>query len=526
MNCKRIIIVGILTIALLTNIAIAPSTHAIVAQLTAKEQLRNTIEDGFGSYLDGKNLRIDNATIQKNFFPFINTNPIYKEQFQKLINISKAESEARLPKTIPDISKAVIQAPFKIENRTINGTSYEVSYSHAFADGQDIIKICSGQGDDPLAYISIDTLYTNIFGFNIEVGEQQHLILNFPAGADATAFLPWFDIQVTHSTNLNNVVWTVTGGLSGITVFGPIISAIEWMFSNNNLQDYKTMVDDSYNANHGYTIRMDNTVIYPFALTTLLPDFAIYAKYYYNGGGPGDDGVWEKAFPLDTSYLYYVLQDPLGAESNAFLLGYLIHDRLIPQIPLNTWGWITLPGFIDPDPQSGPTPLKQVTIDSYDATVSTTVSGANVIIDGYSVGTTGSTYTLTPETHSFMTSPTWHLYENGYQFFNYNGYEYDIEQTIEITSDITITANYVETQWFSASAFEPSTGTVWTDIYIDGNYAGNGVINLEIPKGSHSVSVAYQTVHWGELVTCDYYSDTVYLGNSPVDKSFEYHFGQ
>ncbi len=70
---------------------------------------------------------------------------------QQYTNLTIAESITNLqkPPTDLDLSKAIVDTPYKTINVTINGTISQIKYSNATIDGRSFVKICMDGGFDP-----------------------------------------------------------------------------------------------------------------------------------------------------------------------------------------------------------------------------------------------------------------------------------------------------------------------------------------------------------------------------------------
>jgi hypothetical protein len=519
-------VITVLLIVLLATVILTPSMDVLGAtSKTPKEQIRSQIENSFSEYLALKNLRFDgsNASIEI-FKAFLHSSPTYASYLQKYANLTIAEYRANFPTLQPiNMSKAIIQPPFKTSNITINNTTFQMKFSQGSYNGQKFIKICADNGTDPTLELTLNYLTVNIFGVEITYGEFQQFIVSYPAGTDELDFQAWFDPLMQAATGLCGVLWGVMAAASGIAC-PPVGVAIGFIGGVNTIDvaELQTIVDTQINYGTGIWLDLQNTYIYPWAVLASAPDLSIWASH--------DGSNYVKAFPYFNNY--WCFTGIIAEEATAFTLSTIFHyyENIIG---LNTPTYVYLPYMPPGTPPEGPSPLKSVTLNSYDTTASTSANGADVQLDGYSIGTTGSTYPITPETHEFMTSPTWHLYENNYQFFGYEQYGEDNPMEVTVSSDTTVTADYVETQWLYVYAYEPSTGIVETNIYLNGQCIGCGGVEIELPKGSYSVSVDYQTVHWGELVTLDSfyingepaYSSDIYLADAPIEMDFVYRFG-
>ncbi len=507
--------------------------------VATKQQITDYVNAGFGNYVNERNIAANSKqTVEKSFTLFLQENPDYRQYVARYLNLTKTsinEVDDVALKTMPNASVVSVGQTLKTVNQTVGNQTYELQYKEMLlSDGSKITKVSvSGDGitsTDPYITASVEPIIYNVLGFNIQVGEDDYFRIGYPFDRPIThhndaveqrdAILLGLAGEVAIGSAIAYFTAGATGGATGIAgIFNVYLATymgfeVNWAYNSiSSSQDY----------DRGLYFTIKDHYIYPSFCLLIHSSLELYTYRY-------DLSEWVSVLP-DWTYYFTSIEQYLSGpqltfalQTNAFFVSHQIHhwiDDLLDQ-PITGYQWFSsVPGT--PSVPSN----AEVTVPGRDSTANQNLDGVNTQFDGWDLSTSQSTtYSITPETHSYWSPPTTHLYENGYQFLGYDQLGNDNQLIIEITSDTTITANYVETQWFSASAFEPSTGTVWTDIYIDGNYAGNGVINLEIPKGSHTVSVAYQTVHWGELVTCDYYSDTVYLGNSPVDKSFEYHFGQ
>lgn len=404
-----------------------------------------------------------------------------------------------LPK-FPDVSTAKIGSVLKKVNATINGTAYQVNFFNGKAtDGQEFTKVTfGGSGVDPEFSITIN--YLNILGINY--GEDQYLTVHFPPGSETSAFLDWFDYATVQAGLLSVVYWTIAGfpmaaalALGGIPPkVAAAISTIEAGNVGANLIELRNRVHGAVDGTEGLWIRLDNHYLYPWAITPWdQSSQAIYVRQWFYGG------AWAIAFPAISPY--WTFANPFMAWTSAFLLSQVFH-AIGDQFGYGQMIWLPDPPTPAQDPPTGPSFLHSVTVNGYDTSHGTSLNGAQIKINDFDIGTTSSTFNLTPETHAIEGVHLPHLfYEN---LAGYPPEEPEGPTLVEITSDETITLNYVAKAPLYVCALEPSTGIVEAYIYSSGQPIGFGELYAEVPVGTYTISVDYQTVHWGETVTVDY----------------------
>jgi hypothetical protein len=486
---------------------LSPFTLANALITSPKEQIRQQIQTAFSSYLSERNLKNTVQPSNSVFKSFISSNPDYKNLLEKYTNITKEEISAKLPTSSPDLSIATIGTPNKVMNATVDDKTYNVTIRKGHSAGQEftVVNFCAN-GTDPWIYLSVDYLTINLLGWIITYGEVDSLIYHVYAN-ETGAFLTFFDQTVLTTAAVNAAYWAVAGyavmiaiGLAGGQYGAKIGTAVTTAGTIASTYDMSTLSSvthdavDSSQLDHGLKIKLVSTYIYPWAISiTQLPDLAIYVYHFW-------DGSWYKAFPMTP---YWSFTSLLAEEMIAYEISQVVHTMAdYTVIGYNHWTWSPDPPPPG-QPPSNPYGVNSVTINSYDTTHSTGLSGATIEIDGFEVGTTSSNFFLTPETHVVGGFHLPHfLYEN---LAGYPPEEPEGPTLVEITSDVTITMNYEAKAPLYVNAYEPSTSDiVGANIYISGQPVGFGEFYEELPLGTYSISVDYQAIHWGELVTVDY----------------------
>ena len=128
-----------------------------------------------------------------------------------------------------------------------------------------------------------------------------------------------------------------------------------------------------------------------------------------------------------------------------------------------------------------------VTVLAYDESSGNYVTGIPIDVDGNWIAS-GSVADLSETNHLFQAPDA----DGGGAFncfFDGSNY-YGNGADIPISGDETITAyyNYIPTYTFTLNAND-QYGTVYTDVYIDGNWVGYSPLQIQIPLGYHTISV-------------------------------------
>jgi hypothetical protein len=530
---QKIACTTIFVIVLLSSLSLAPTVYASrIPTASPKEQLRTQIEDGFGDYMRKQNMRIEaGKSLEIAFQAFLRANPQFRNYLSEYANLTKADRGLKTP-VVPDISNAQIEPVFKTVVSTINGTNYQVKYSYGeSADGQNFLKISfCGNGTDPWSWITITYLTIDLFGWVITYGELQEWTQAYLTQDEALSFLDFFDTVIFAGGGAATFLWALFGIIGNALAPGAAvaIAAAEIAITDTNLALYHSKVHgaNSEEPGEGLWIKTVNTYHYPLYVPFVcLSDFQVYVKQFFNQGN------WALAFPVVGSY--WMMATPLMNEVNAWIMSEVIHG-IGDAGGYDEWDWIPDPPTPPTGPPSGPTGLHSVTVNGYDTTHSTGLNDAHIEMDSFDIGTTGSTFTMTPETHAIEGVHLPHFfYEN---IAGYPPEEPEGPTIVEITSNVTITMNYVAKAPLYVCALEPYTGIVDTNIYSSGQLIGVGELYTEVPVGTYTISVDYQTVHWGETVTIDYimvneefysYGDSIEISLSETytEITFVYRFG-
>jgi hypothetical protein len=197
--------------------------------------------------------------------------------------------------------------------------------------------------------------------------------------------------------------------------------------------------------------------------------------------------LWE-ILPIDMEFGYYTDRfngDPLGDWYYMPLFNSLYFAPYEPHI--GPW-----PCFGDP----------LVTVLGYDESASVSVDGIPLCINGTWAGYTGSTFLLPPGTYT-LEVPN---YEgNSFHYFDVDGVPvYDNLATITIgEEDITITVHYyyLPTYSVTVSALDTYVGEyVYSNVYIDGQYAGATGNAFTMKPGYHTIEV--DSYGWSDYWQC------------------------
>jgi hypothetical protein len=487
----KIALVALFSILLLPSSILMPFVYATpMPTADPKEQLRMQIQNGFSNYLRERNLRFAiNQSPERVFSAFLRTNPNYQEYLAEYTNLTKKDLVNRIP-TAPKPSKIQVGPIFKTLNATINGTDYQLHFRHAISsDGQELTKVTfGGNGIDPEIYVAINYLTVNFWGVIITYGEIAELAIHYVTeNNEALNFRNEFDLRMNEVSALNDVIWVigsvvcaaVGGGIGGV------VAGISGVISHLNIANLEDIVLNSYNEDDGLSIKLESTYIYPlFVSIFALPDFKIYAMY---------PSGWTLAFPTVGSYsnMYSILV----LEANGWLMGNIVRS-IGNYFGFNQWYLIPDPPTPPENPPPGPSGLKEVTVNGYDTTHSVSVNDANVQLDGYDIGTTGSTYTLTPETHYFETDMHASCYYGMVMFTQWELYGSNNPQSIPISTDTTITADYTPSATLEiwTEEYIPGWGYTLIDgaIYVDGNYVGYRYASVKVTANQpHTITVSF-----------------------------------
>jgi hypothetical protein len=536
----------ILIVSLLVTTTSAQVTN-IIKNLNPTIRLNEAIDSGFRDYIRQNKLAINSENAQQTFAAFLHKNPTYQASLSQYIKDTTPDINSVLP-AIP-ISEIVSVGPVtQTETKIINNRSYTVEYRQALlADGRELTKVVfHGEGVgiiDPYIYARSDPIIGYYAMQQIQVGEIGYFAVGYPAtnpdtGArDAADMRQQIYDKLFYSSLFGGLIDTASAGLLGkLNPYLGIAASIVGDIPGGMVQYAQDEVnhaldDDGHGNGNGLWVCIQNKYIFPMFSFWEASTVDVYVKRWDLTGSP-----WHTLFPFYAPYVtvfsnYLPPTNWMASEQNSYSLSVQIKDWATNRLqqPVTDFQWV--PG--SPDAPSVPDNIA-VTFTSVNLNTNSYVDGAGVTIDGIHVGDTPSTVYLVQATHEYYTSPTWHLYENGYMFTGYESWGNQNIQYIELTSAITITANYVETQYLTITATEYSTGCVWgANFYIDSHMVGAGTIALEVPKGSHYITSDSQASHYGELVTCDsiwvgdqqVYDNNIYIGDAPVSITFGYHFG-
>jgi hypothetical protein len=497
---KRIFVYIVITVLLIS--LIIPTISAMTPQppqLTTKDQISNSIEQGFDNYLQTTNLQQKNMTVA--FRNFIKTNPIYQLQLAKLTNLTIAESLANLqkPPTNIDVSKAIVSAPYETINTTIDGKTYQISYSNATINGRSFVKICGPGGFDP--WVELERTYMTAYYFNdyqtpITYGEVDHIQVMFPA-ADTVNFKIWFDSNIPYASTINKVIWTAAGGILAFIApvgLGASLASMLGGPSGTDISDLQQIIDGMIETGNALNLRIDDTYIYPtispMDLFDHLNDLSIYASC--------DGGYnFQKAFPVSGfpwEYDKTLIAEQLS-EASSWAISDL-YNQGAATIGENTWAWVNEPFF--PEMPQGDSMLKSITIDGWDLSHNIHVTDGEVQIDGVAVTTTSDTLTLTPEEHAFWAVNE--LYDNmqpvGIDDPSNSYPVMDPETIIDISSDATVTAYYTPMCQLTLIGYDAYGGNYMTPgngyavapcVSVDNSYLQTP-ITITVPVGYHYIT--------------------------------------
>jgi len=505
----------IIIIILLSSLVLTPIVYAAqMPKTNQKDSLRMQIEDGFEDYLRKENVRIDaGKSPDAAFRAFLRANPQFQKQLEEYTNLTKAENNLKT-QDVPDKADAKIGPVFKTVTTTINGTTYQMKYSKGeSATGQNFLKISfGGNGTDPWSWITITYLTINLFGWIITYGELQEWTQAYLTSDEAHAYLDFFDTQIITGAGAVNFLWAIFGTIGGLLSGGvcSAIAAAEIWITDTDITLFSNKVHEavSEEEGEGLWIKTVNTYHYPLYVPFVgLSNFQVYVRQFFNQGN------WALAFPYYGSY--WMMATPLGNEVTAWIVSQQIHG-IGDAGGYDQWDWIPDPPTPPTGPPPGPTGLTSVTVNGYDTTHSNSLNGVNIVIDGFDVGTTPSTYTVTPEPH-YVNGVNWPQFH--YYYENIEGYppeEPEGPTEVEITSNVTITMNYeyIPSHWLIVETVDDLGYPVCANIYVDGLWVGSEGLAVQVTEGWHSISV--NDPAWSDLYVCYIYLDyfTDYYGNS------------
>jgi len=272
---------------------------------------------------------------------------------------------------IPDISNAKISPAFKTMTTTINGTDYQVKYSHGIsATGQNFLKISfGGNGTDPWSWVTITYLTIDLFGWIITYGEQQEWTQAYLTPNEVYAYFDFFDTLVTVGITASDFLWAIFGYVAAPLTYGAsaAIAAAEIFLTDTNLILFSNKVHNAFSdePGEGLWMKIVNTYHYPqYVLFAGLSDFQVYVRQFFN------EGNWALAFPLVGSY--WMMTNPLMNEVNAWIVSELIHG-IGDAGGYDQWCWVPDPPTPSMGPPDGPTGLHSVVVNGYDMTLLTTL---------------------------------------------------------------------------------------------------------------------------------------------------------
>jgi hypothetical protein len=519
---KKIVFVAILTTLLIVVSLFPAMTINGDVGTTTKEQCRCQLESAFINYLHQNKIPVTSQQPSNlTFRNFINSNSEFRNLLEKYTNFTKAELSANLKENSPDISAAQL-TPIKTVTATVAEKTYNVSISQGRTGTEDFTKIdfCGG-GVDPWIYISVQPLTAGFFNglWVYNYGEVDTVIYHVYSN-ETTNFLTQFYNTLYGTAALNAVYWALAGigvtaaaALAGVPYSAAIGTAVSVAGTSASTYDIQCLIADTNLAvdnsqlDHGLKIKIESTYITPWAMPIVLPDLAVYAWHF-------GDNSWYKTFPMTPYWTFtnVVVEEMLAYEIKQVVHGIGDHTP----IGYDHWTWLN-----DPPPAGSPPTtangICNVGVNSYDTYSSQYINGANVNLDGYSVGTTGSAFPITPEQHEFHL-PQFALYDR--LFYEYQGYEQlGAEQTltVQISTDTTITGDYsVPYQVTVDVCGTDQYSQFWynnfgyTPVYSDGHFIGNAPGTFTL-AGPHAISVDPQISGFYLPTTFQYYDPSNYV---------------
>jgi hypothetical protein len=425
----------------LLSIAYIPGTFALTptSELTPQERTRLTIENGLADWMHAKDLPTTSATATRNAFSqFISENPTYQTYMVQYANMTRPVISQVLPDQ-PSLTAVTVDPPFKVTNVTIGNHIYQVSQSNArTADGKTFVKTDIGcGGKDPDIYVAIEPQTINLFGFNIQYGEDDVMGIRYtPAAAQDFKFD--FDQKMDDATTFTLAVigvaalaFVFSGGSSGPISAGlAFASTIE----NRELTYMKNTIDGSITTDNNTELCIENYWVYPSLLSIgIFNDFKIWVRHWYS-----DHDEFIQAFPHYTLGWNSMM---LGLTS--VIIAYEISKLYYAvgnYLGYNWWAPVSVTYPLGPFPPTTSDVLSKG-VRSYDQ--SSNLIDANVCIDGVSLGSNPNV-NITPETHTITVNsviPTGGGYGYTLNYMTIEGNSYsnnEVTTSLSTSSDIDV----------------------------------------------------------------------------------------
>jgi hypothetical protein len=510
----------LLTVCVLLSLAFTPGVFALnsIQQQSPSENIRVKIENGFGNYLNKKGAQISSSKqAETSLASFLKEFPVYQSYFAEYANLTRPNVCKLIPFDENPNVLSVEKEPFLVRNETLNGTSYQVSFSKGqYDNGKTFTQAVIGCGGlDPQVYVEIVPLTINILGFNVQYGEDDAIGFRTMNYSDTQAFMEDFDAKMDDASTFVQLAFSAMGiafGLSGVTAPLAGVMVLVGTLESREITYFKDRVDTFANPSYGLQLCFENYWVYP---TFLLPlnlfnDLKIYVRTWY--GGSND---WEVAFPHYT-YLFHYLVSGLTGSAMAWASSNIIHT-IGDIIGYNSWN-PAYPEYPLPDPSPGSTGLLYRAVNTYDSEENPIA--ANVYIDGTLAGSNNPSLIITPETHTVGVDKIIPVYGNyGYIFDSMqvegNTY-YENEADVALSTNSTITADYTYGEiihTITLQAYDYTFDTqIYPAVYVDENYAGNAWDTIYVTHGYHTIY--FEDPVWNdEAYRYAYFSWMGYMGD-------------
>ena len=517
----KTIFVLVIAFIMLSSIVLTPETFALgtPTEKNRTEQVRTQIENGFGNYIQAKNIQLySTKSAESAFSDFLKKNPIYQTFFTEYANLTR-----------PDISKIIPNyqpTPFKTSNVTVKGVTYQVSYSNEIsADEKTFVQatICDSTSEGEI-YVEIIPQTIPILGFDVQYGEDDVLGVRYAPGGPSEDFKSDFDQQIVNAAGLLAIIIAastlyfalspepVSKSLAGILDFVSVVSAAEIAYMT-------VTIDDNINE-YGAQLCFENYWVYASFLMpfNIFNDFKLWSRHHTD-----TQDTWDIAFPHFTYPIHFMLS---GWQSEAIAWGFSHEIHAVGDIMgYDAWN-STAVTYPSATPEVGSTGLLYRSVNTVDDQENSIAS--NVYIDGSLAGSNNPSLILTPETHYVRVDrfiPTSGGY--GYMFtammIEGNNY-YDPEVEVELSTNATITAHYtyglIPTCTLIVCAYDAYTYELYPNVYVDGNYVGTAPLSIQVTADYHTIELDYQTYDpwWSTYANLAYVYGYPYYngGYSPI----------